>query len=237
MRRLLALVFTLAAALPAHAETRENATFDIYIGGLKFGEIAFSAAENGSNYATASRVAASGLIGALTRARYDARSRGTSRGNRYTPSRYEVDSRRGSRETESYIDYRGGVPSAKVQTPPQNVRDTDLDPSTQGGTVDPSTAIWLALRDRPKSEACNVELNMYDGRYRAGISLKNPKADGDNLVCSGVYSRLGGYSAKELEDGRDFPFSATLVPTDTGEMRIEQITMESLYGTARVVRR
>ena len=220
----------------ASAETREAGSFSISIRGFPFGSIAYSAAERGSAYSVAARVEASGLIGALVRARYDAQAQGTIRSGRYIPQRYTESARRGRRETESVLSYRNGVPGPKQQTPPQNPRPSDIDPAKQGGTVDPATAIFTTLRDMPRETACQVDLAMYDGRYRAGVTLGNPEPKGDGLVCTGMYRRLAGYSDAEMAEGSAFPFTAELVPHE-GKMRIQRIVMDTLYGTARVERR
>lgn len=231
----LLLVFLLIPGLSL-AETREAGTFSISIRGFPFGSIAYSAAERDTAYSVAARVEASGLIGALVRARYDAQAQGNMRAGRYIPQRYTESARRGRRKTESVLSYRNGVPGPKQQTPPQNKRPSDIDPAKQGGTVDPATAIYTTLRDMPRDQACKVDQVMYDGRYRAGVTLGNPKPKGDGLVCTGMYRRLGGYSDKELAEGSAFPFTAELVPHE-GKMRIQRIVMDTLYGTARVERR
>ena len=233
----LTLAAFVATALPAPAFAQEDGTFAIFIRGFRFGTIAYSGVENGGSYATASLVEASGLIGALVNARYDATSRGSVSGGRYVPARYDVTSKRGDRRTTATLTYSGGVPASNVQDPPRNARPSDIAPSAQGGTLDPSTAIYLALRDVSPDAACTLNFDMYDGRYRAKITILDPKPEGDGLVCSGAYERLAGYSDKEMSEGRRFPFTATYRPVEGGKLRLTQISMDTLYGRARVDRR
>lgn len=230
-------VMLAVAGTPALAETRDDGTFTIYIRGLKFGTISYSGVIDGNRYATASRIEASGLIGALVKARYDAKSVGTYADGRFIPARYDETAQRGSRNTVSILRYSGGVPAAKEQTPPQNPRPSDISPAAQGGTLDPSTAIFVAMRSMPPDEVCQVNYSMYDGRYRARIAITSPQPQGDGVVCSGVYEREGGYTEEELSEGRSFPFTVTYVPDGNGLLQMQELQMSTIYGAARVTRR
>lgn len=219
-------------------EKRQSASFDLVIRGLRIGNLAFTSVENGGAYALSGRVQTSGLAGMLRKMRYDASTRGRISGARYAPQRYEQKGGSGNRVTEEVIVWEGGVPRLEKQHPPRAPRENALDPKAQRGTVDTLTAIYATLGDVAQQNACNVDLTLYDGRYRMGLKIGRPQADAQgNLTCSGQYIRQGGFSAEEMAERVSFPFTLSYQPLGSGEYRVKEVAMESLWGRARLVRR
>jgi hypothetical protein len=170
--------------------------------------------------------------------RYDARVSGRVTNGRFTPVRYEEDADTGKRQSQSVMEYKAGVPQVKVYNPPKTPRPSDIDPATQGGTVDPLTAAFAALRDVAPEEACRLKLVLFDGRRRSQVVLADPQpTGGGGLACAGEYRRLEGFSDKEMAEKSRFPFRMTYAPLPDGRLRVVEVAMDTIYGKGRLTRR
>ena len=232
----LAIALVLAAG-SAGADQKDGAVFDLTLKGIHAGTLSISGAIEGRSYAASGVLESGGLVALVRKVRYDARVYGTVSGDRFTPSRYEEDADTGKRQSQSVMDYKAGVPQVKVYNPPKSPRPDDVDPATQGGTVDPLTALYATLRDVPKAEACNRKLALFDGRRRSQVVLSAPKPANGGLVCTGEYRRLEGFSEKEMAEKSRFPFTMTLAPIGDDRMRVTEISMDTIYGKGRLKRR
>jgi hypothetical protein len=244
LRLAVALVAGLAAglgadgtAVPLGAQTvADEARFTLEIKGISAGALSFSGRQDGRSYAVAGRLESTGLVALLRTFRYDAKARGSLARGRYVPARYSETADTGRRQSESVMEYRGGVPQVKVYNPPRPPVPTEVDPATQGGTVDPLTAAYALLRDAEAGGECNRKLTLFDGKRRSEVSLGAPQARADGVVCSGEYRRLQGFTAKEMAEKVRFPFTLRYAPAEGGRMRVAEVTMDTLWGKARLVR-
>lgn len=226
------------AATAAVADQTDSAVFDLTLRGIRTGTLSVSGAIDGKSYQASGVLKTGGIVALLKKVRYDARASGTVMNGRFVPSRYEEDADTGKRQSQSVMSYKAGVPQVKVYNPPKAPRPGDIDPATQGGTVDPLTAAFAALRDVAPQEACNLKLVMFDGRRRSQVVLANPKPAADGgLTCSGEYRRLEGFSAEEMAEKSRFPFTMTYAPLADGRMRVTEIAMDTIYGKGRLTRR
>ncbi|MGB7263110.1 MAG: DUF3108 domain-containing protein [Albidovulum sp.] len=226
------------AAPTARADQQDSASFDLVLRGIRAGTLSVSGVQTGTEYSATGVLKSGGLVALVRKVRYDARVKGTYKNGRFTPKRYDEDADTGSRQSQSVMEYKSGVPQVKVISPPKPARPGDVAPHTQGGTVDPLTALYAALRDVPKDEACKLAVYMFDGRRRSQVVLKSPKPLSDGGVsCSGEYRRLEGFSEKEMAEKQRFPFVMTLALTDGDMMQVTEISMDTLYGKGRLKRR
>jgi len=243
LRRLLpprpaaALLMAALAGTPAAANQTDSAIFDLHLRGLKAGTLSVSGAINGSNYAASGKLQSSGILAAIKKIRYDAKVSGSLGGGTYTPRSYQETADTGSRQSESVMEYRAGVPQLKVYNPPRKAQDQDIDPATQGGTVDPMTAAYAALRDVPEAEACQLNLTLFDGKRRSRVTLSNPVRQGDRITCAGEYRRLEGFSDKDMAEKTRFPFRLIYTPAQNGVLRVGEVQMDTLYGKGVLKRR
>jgi hypothetical protein len=67
--------------------------------------------------------------------------------------------------------------------------------------------------------------------------LGAPAAVEGGITCPGEYRRLAGFSADDMAEKTRFPFTVRLVPGTSGLMQVDEVTMESIYGNARLKRR
>ncbi|MDN5786126.1 DUF3108 domain-containing protein [Pseudorhodobacter sp.] len=235
-----ALALALATALPAPASAQrveEQASFDFVIKGISAATLSFSGVQDGNRYAVSGVVKSAGLAALFRKISYTAEARGAVSGSKYTPASYTETSDNGKRKSQSKMSYSRGVPSAVQYTPPREGRDKDVNPASQGGTVDTLTALYAILRDVDAGQECKVSLKMYDGRYVSTIAVSNPKKKGDGVICSGQYRRVDGFKPEEMAERTKFPFTVRYVPLGDGRMQVTEVVMQSIYGNAALKRR
>ncbi len=167
----------------APADQKDSAVFDLTLRGIPTGTLSVSGAIEGRSYAAAGVLKSGGLVALVRKVRYDARVSGRVTNGRFTPVRYEEDADTGKRQSQSVMEYKAGVPQVKVYNPPKTPRPSDIDPATQGGTVDPLTAAFAALRDVAPEEACRLKLVLFDGRRRSQVVLADPQPTGGGRPC------------------------------------------------------
>lgn len=238
--RIAALTLSLCTALPGAAlaeRIEDKATFDVVIRGISAAALGFSAVQDGKRYAVSGLLKSAGIAAMFRKISYSGTAKGAVSGTQYTPFSYVEKSDNGKKQSTSKMTYSRGVPSAVQYSPAREGRDKDVDPATQGGTVDTLTALYAILRDVDAGQECKVSLKMYDGRYVSSIAISNPKKQGESVTCSGKYRRIAGFKAEEMAERTTFPFTLTYQPVGDGRMRVTEVAMESIYGKAAMKRR
>lgn len=230
-----AISLGLASATLAKAETStETGNFDVYYAGIKAGELRYGMKRNGASYAASGIVKSSGLVAAISDFRFRAESQGRVRGKTFRPSRYEESSDTGRRKSDKVIRYPGGVPTLERSDKP---KDYWLDPRRNGDALDPLTAVWHLLRDRDSDELCKMDVSYFDGARRVRLTTSRPKSDGDKVLCTGHYIRVGGFSKKEVREGTKFPFKVSYEPKGDGRYKLSRMDVKTLRGRAVLIRR
>ncbi|MGB3314928.1 MAG: DUF3108 domain-containing protein [Albidovulum sp.] len=231
---LLALMMGLTTA---EADQTDSAVFDLTLKGIYAGTLSVSGAIKGQSYAASGVLKSGGLVALVKKVRYDARSRGSISDGRFRPALYEEDADTGKRQSQSVMEYSSGVPQVKKYNPPRKKKDRGVDPASQGGTLDPLTALYAALRDVPEDQACNLAVYMFDGKRRSQVVLGDPQPKDEGISCPGEYRRLEGFSKKEMKEKSRFPFTMHLEPAGDGMMRVVEVSMDTLYGNGSLKRR
>lgn len=229
-------VAALAGAAPALAETSSSGTFDLSIRGFTAGVLQFSGTSTDSGYSVTGKLESTGIAAMIRKIRYDAAASGRLSSGRWSPARYDEQADTGKRQSQSRMEYSGGVPTEMIKDSREG-RPNYVDPATQGGTVDPLTALYATLRDVPADQACDLKLVMFDGARRSQITLSPAEADGDTITCAGEYRRLAGFSDKEMAEKQRFPFRLTYGAAGGDRVRVVSVSMDSLYGRASLTRR
>ncbi len=228
----LALMASLAAT---GSRASDRIIFDIYLLGLKAGELEIASAVGLRQYALAGRLESTGFVGAIRRVRYGGETRGQITAGRFVPGLYTNSTLSADRRSGGRMEYRNGVPQPKEFIPARRPEPQDVNPATQAGTLDPLTALFVALRDLPRGQACQAAERLFDGRR--ATRLRIVPVPGAALRCRGLYTRVAGYDADELAERRDFPFEMRLEPVGGDILRVAEITARTIYGRARLVRR
>lgn len=215
----------------ALAETTSS-TFNIYLRGIKAGQLKYAYSESGSNYSASGIIQSTGIIGALAKYKFTASTSGTLSKGIYAPRAYREESDTGRRQSEKTISYSNGIPKVSERKLPKPFW---ADPAQQKGTVDPMTAISIVLNDKTESTVCQTNFDMFDGARRVQITVGSPSKSENGLTCKGLYKRVEGFSNRELSEGRNFPFSVTYV-NKSGKYQVSEFDVSTLRGRARFVR-
>lgn len=222
----------------ASARAEGPVVFDLSLRGIEAAVLSFTGTVEGNRYSVAGRLQSAGLVGMLKSIRYEGASQGTVRGTRFTPQRYVEKADTGRRKSVAEMRYSRGVPQIKSYDPPRAEGEAGLDPATQGGTVDPLTAMFAVLRDAPEGQECNLALTLFDGERRSRVQLGAPEAGKDGgVTCRGEYRRLDGYSAEDMAEKTRFPFTLTLSSPRDGMRQATEVRMDTLFGRAVMTRR
>jgi uncharacterized protein (DUF934 family) len=236
MLRFLIATLLAVAATAAVAQTTHSGTFDVRLAGVPAGVVSFSAVEDGRQYSAAALVESSGLAALVREVSYDARATGRITARGFVPERYQESANTGERVSRAVMEFLRGVPQVKSYDPPREPRSRDVDPATQGGTLDPMTALFALLRDVPRAEVCTLDVPVFDGRRASRVTTSGPKAEGGRIVCEGEYRRVAGFSDRQMREKTRFPFSIIYAPAGD-RYRVERIAIDTLYGRAVLDRR
>ncbi|MFB0941220.1 MAG: DUF3108 domain-containing protein [Paracoccaceae bacterium] len=208
--------------------------FDVYIQGLQAGRLSLVTQTKGSGYAARILLRTTGLAAKLLRYRFEATVQGRSHNGHHRPVHYSEKSDTGKRQTDKTITYVNGL--AKV-TQSKKRKPHWLKPKSQRNRLDPLTATYELLRDRPKDTLCQQSLKLFDGARAVDIILADPKSDRKGITCRGRYKRVGGFSEAEMSKGVSFPFKLTYVPAPNGDYQVQSLKIETLRGRASFLRR
>lgn len=234
MRMILAVLVALVAG-PVVAE-KASQSYSVYVGGLKAGSIGLAMDVSSRNYVARGVVKADGLLALFADFGFDGTVRGTISDNSVSPRNYEGEHRNRSGERLTVMTFSGNRPTSVKLTPPKDRRGYDIDPLAQSGTVDPVSASFLLLRDRPMEMACNQKIEIFDGTKRSRITLGTKQATEDGYVCQGEYRRLAGFSPRQMEKQSRFGFKLFL-REENGMAVVEKFHTESVAGTVVAIRR
>ena len=231
-------ILLLALCLPRAAVAQsEDALFEVAVMGVQAGALRLATTRDGTTYTVRAEIESAGVARLLRRVRFEAASRGTASKGRYAPARYTESADTGQRQSEVELSYAKGMPRIVSYAPAPDSDTPLVDQGQLGGTIDPATALFAALRDQPADQACSLSARTFDGRRLAQLTLSGAKADGDGLRCQGEYRRLQGFTPAEMADKQRFPFTLTYAPTSDGLLRVTQVRLDTIFGKATLTRR
>lgn len=234
---LLGLVL-LSGPVPAFAQS-EQATFDVTLRGVTAANVRYAANIAGDEYAVTGILRPTGLVGAVVDAGYEATSVGRFRASGgFRPYSFTERRTESGDLSTAEMRYRRGVPQIKTYNPPREADPFAVDPAGQGGTVDPMSAIWAALRDQPRAQVCDLDITVFDGKRRSGVRLRNPAVQSNGTItCDGEYRRIKGWSPEKLAERTRFPFKMTYAENGAGVWQVVRVTTQTSFGQAELRRR
>lgn len=235
MRALLLAALILSLALPARAAP--EAVYDIRIAGFRVGLLRLAAQETGRAYSVGAVVTSAGAARVFRDFTYTAQAQGTFAGDRLIPQHYAEAADTGRRQSEAELAYTQGVPRVVRYTSPRAPAADAPAPGTQGGTLDPLSAMYALLRDRGEAALCSRTLVLFDGARRSHVVLGAARREDGQIVCDGEYRRLQGFTEDELSRHVAFPLTARFAPLGDGRWRAARVELQSVYGLATVTRR
>ncbi|HEY0214108.1 MAG TPA: DUF3108 domain-containing protein [Paenirhodobacter sp.] len=233
-----AMLLSVGLGAPLRADQTDAIVFDFSLRGISAGQLTINGQITGNSYNANGVMKTTGLLGALRTLRYDAKVSGGYAKGRFSPQRMDETAQRGNDRIEHLIAYRGGVPVQVSRNPPRAARASDVDPSQQGGTIDPLTALYAVLRDVDRDQACRFSADMFDGSKRSQVTLSAPVSKGTGVTCTGEYRRIAGFSKSDMAEKPRFPFTLTYAPTPDGQrLRVISIDTDTILGKGRLIRR
>lgn len=230
-----ALFLALLCALPAHAQ-QDVHRFSLYVSGLKAGTLQTVVTRNGTAFSVSGTLSPTRFMRSIRDVGYAGQSAGTVKGTKFTPRRYSGQTKTGSRTSQVQMRFDGGIPSVDRYLPERERRAYDIDPAKQRGTIDPLTAAATLFQDQPATALCSQTLQMFDGRRRSQLTVAAPTIQGESATCGGTYTRLAGFSPKDMQERVNFPFTLMYTRIDADTYRLMAFTTKTTFGSARAKR-
>lgn len=234
-RCIIAGVAALSFSSAAVAQDQQAAKYTISVSGLTAGKMTLAANREGAAYALTSNTASAGMAGLFRSFSLTTKASGAERNGRLIPQRYSAKAE-GAREGRgAELSFKDGVATVVKADAPEPDAPT-VDPAQHAGAIDPLTGLYTVLRDTDAAAACQLDFKMFDGHRISRVTVSSPQPDGDGLTCQGVYRRVDGYPPAELAKRGEFPFTVTYRPAEGGKLRVAEVSMDSLFGPARLTR-
>tara|TARA_B100001057_G_scaffold386333_1_gene393240 strand:- start:1488 stop:2162 length:675 start_codon:yes stop_codon:yes gene_type:complete len=188
----------------SYSKTQQH-IFDVYILGLKLGRLNYAIEVKNDLYSASGHLRSTGIFSAISKYSFKASSKGKIESGLFRPDYYSERSDTGRRKEEKTMQYsKQGIDLNIKKTPKPYWQD----PDKQSDTLDPMSSIIYILRDQKEANICRQNFAMFDGIRRVKIKFTHGEEASDGqFTCHGIYSRIGGYTEKELKDGTDFPFN------------------------------
>ena len=228
------LAAVLLACPGAGRAASDLATFDFYVSGIHVGKMSLATTQTPTAYTSKSRIEAAGMVGLLLTFFYDGQSSGQiAADGTVVPVRFEAHSKTPRTDRRSAIDWQDGTPVKVSVNPP---RKKAPDPAEQAGTLDPVSAGFAILRDRPRDQLCDKTLMVFDGSRLSRLRLDPAKDRDGAITCAGNYARVEG-EAHTLSSQREFPFQLVFSQQPNGDGRLERIETDTSFGRAVLERR
>lgn len=208
----LKLVIPLLLASSAGAE-EARARFDMHLFGLSLGEITMQRQVEDAAYHAEARFATTGAAGVLARLFFDISASGTLEGSQPRAALYSEKMDTGRRKTDTQVAFAPDDPR-----------------------LDPMSALYAGLGDRPLEQGCDIDMEVFDGERTHRLTIAPREASGDVLVCTGSYTRVAGYPTWQIRWHPGYDFTVTYKAI--GELLIAQTAQTNSYlGPIRLDRR
>lgn len=233
---LVAGLATASSPGPVRAAETETYRFTASVLGVTAGKMTMAVNRKGAAYAVTGNTSSAGMGGLFRSFSVTSKVRGTEAGGTFRPERYQSSSEGERAGRGGEMVYKSGVPQVLALDEDAHPDAPVLDPAKQGGTVDPLTMTYALLRDSDRDQACTLNLKVFDGHRLSQVTVGQPEADGEGLVCTGLYRRLDGYPPDEIAERQDFPFRITYTAGSDGRLEVSEIVLDSLFGVARLTR-
>ncbi len=214
-----------------------NTIYDLYLGGIRAGELSIDADYTAEGYSAQSVLRTAGIVGFVYRASFEAVAEGRLTDAGLAPDRFAADSRMKSKTQSVEMIYGDGAPQQVNADPAFIPKPWQVDPAEQKGALDPITAALMALAPASTDKLCNQSVPVFDGRRRYAIDLGAPVVEHGRIKCPAVYRRIAGFKPKMMAKNPQFPFSIWFEERDDGLAHVVRAAGESMFGLAVVLLR
>ena len=235
MRIILTACFLIVFNSPEYSYSKtQQHVFDVYILGLKLGRLNYAIEVKNDLYSAAGNLRSTGIFSAISKYSFEASSKGKVESDLFRPSYYAERSDTGRRKEEKTMQYlKHGIELSTKKIPKPYWQD----PDKQLDTLDPMSSIVYILRDQKEANICRQNFAMFDGIRRVKIKFTHGEKTSDgHFRCHGIYTRVGGYSQKELKDGTNFPFNVNY-KIESAAYKVVAFEITTNRGRAKFVRK
>lgn len=178
-----------------------NAVYDVFLGGLKGGEVRVQIDRDADRYAAHGTLRAAGMAAWFLPGQAEARAEGRTQSAAYRPDRFEADAAFGRSRQFIAFDYNGAS-VAMTAEPPLRERPYNADPARMGDALDPLSAAVAVMAPVPVAQACDRTIPVFDSRRRYDFVLGPAQDAGDGLRCEGRFRRVAGF--KRIDPDSEF---------------------------------
>ena len=214
-----------------------NTIYDLYLGGIKAGELTIDASYVDDRYQAFSVLRTAGIVGAVYKASFEAQTEGRMSNGVLAPDRFAAASRMKKKSQAVEMLFEGNAPMTVSADPAFIPKPWQIEPSEQSGTIDPITAALSALAPMPRDQICNRSVEVFDGRRRYAIDMGKPVQDGARIKCPANYRRVAGFKPKMMKKSPNFPFAIWLEERPDGLTHVVRAAGESMFGVAVILLR
>ena len=225
-------------AVSAKEVSEHRVNYEVQVRGGKIGELRFAGVSDGESYAATAIAFSTGLVKVFANIRIEGKVRGWITEQGRAPFRYQGTRTRKDRVSVRVVNYENGVPVSIESEPPRPL-DEGLTPEVLASTVDPVTLLYFAFQSTPAAELCDNEFFVFDGGRLAKVALGAAEVKDSSAVCEGGYTRMFGYSAKEMSKDNVLDFKVKYRRDNTGEDQffLQSFETKTSYGTLKVIKR
>lgn len=222
-----------AGSAGSGAPVREGtavAVYDLYLGGIKAGEMVLGYWVGDATYRAEAVLQTSGLAALIYKASFSAESTGAVAEGVLAPERFAAQSAMEDKAQWVEMTFGAAGPAGVSAEPPFVPKPWEVDPAAQTGATDPIAAAISALAPRPVGEICNRTEDIFDGRRRYEVELGAPEPHQGRIRCAAVYRRVAGFKPKLMDRQREFPFDIWFEERADGLAHVKRAAGESIYG-------
>jgi len=235
-----AVFFAIIGFLLSHSAAEaqiDQRRYDVRIAGFPIGQVNYDVKVTGSKYELQGFLGSTGFFGSFINTRYSGAVIGSLTRSTLKPRIFRGRFERGRQFATVDIEFAGNRPVKVTRFPARPAQPYDIDPKSVSGVIDPISALYFLMRDRPAKALCKQDFMIFEGNRTARIIVQDDPKSEDGMTCLGAYIRVGGFTDAQLEDRTQFPFRLYYVPTQSGNFTVSRFVATTIFGNATAVRR
>lgn len=182
LRALGAVALAAACATPAMAQQVDK--YRVAVMGIPVGTMVVENTIDGDKYKAKTEFQTTGVVAVVREVSFRMRSRGRGQGYDLDPRFFAEKMNTGKRKSRGKVEF-----------------------GKEDARWDPNSAMVAVLADRPVEQGCGFNASVFDGKRTNQLTIREAQKSGDRLVCSGSFTRTGGYTAKQLGFKKGYTFT------------------------------
>ena len=178
-----------------------NVTVEGYLSGIKVGESKAVFELDSFNYSLKVNSTTTGITKFFYPWKQEIKISGKIENNNIKPSFYNISDIRDNKSGHMEIIYKNSTPIIKSSFPDHNndTRREKVSKKLLLNSLDPVNSLILLGLLSNKTNNCNHEIKIFDGRRRFNLKYSLIEINTDTITCKLNIIRIAGYSKKELK--------------------------------------